>query len=162
RVVAQLTKLSTADTPLGRWTNWSLNPIFPVLANELTGYLSAHRQNDSDYQVGDDLVVSVPEDKYDPTFRFFLAGPGNTKKELPVEATSDHGQLVAKLPQVANSGIIQLQLQPREGEPERRAYAFNVPVGEGDLHVVSRDDLDRQLTGVNYQLHDAADMTIDE
>ena len=44
RVVAQLTKLSSGDTPLGRWTNWSLNPAFPVLANELVGYLSASRQ----------------------------------------------------------------------------------------------------------------------
>ena len=40
RVIAQLTKLSTGDTPLGRWTNWSLNPAFPVLANELVSYLA--------------------------------------------------------------------------------------------------------------------------
>jgi aerotolerance regulator-like protein len=162
RVVAQLTKLSTADTPLGRWTNWSLNPVFPVLANELIGYLSASRKQDADFQIGDDLVVSVPESDYDPTFRFFVAGPGNVKKELPIEATSDHGQLVAKLPQIATSGIVQVQLQPREGEPERRAYAFNVPVGEGDLHIISRDDIEHQLAGVNYQLHDAADMAINE
>ena len=47
RVVAQLTKLSTGDTPLGRWTNWSLNPVFPVLANELVAYLSAGQKNDA-------------------------------------------------------------------------------------------------------------------
>ena len=41
RVVAQLTKLSSGDTPLGRWSNWSLNPAFPVLANELVSYLAA-------------------------------------------------------------------------------------------------------------------------
>ena len=40
RVVAQLTKLSSGDTPLGRWSNWSLNPAFPVLANELVSYLA--------------------------------------------------------------------------------------------------------------------------
>src|SRR5262249_35473481 len=134
----------------------------PVLANELVGYLSAGRQKDSDFQIGDDLVVSVPEAQFEPTIRFITHGPGTTKSELPVEATSDHGQLVANLPQVAASGIVQVQLQPREGETQSRAYAFNVPVGEGDLHVVSRDELDHQLAGVNYQLHDAADMTIDE
>ena len=47
RVVAQLTKLSSGDTPLGRWTNWSLNPAFPVLANELVSYLAATRQDRS-------------------------------------------------------------------------------------------------------------------
>ena len=36
------------------------------------------------------------------------------------------------------------------------------PSGEGDLALTHRDDLDRQLAGVKYELHDAADMAIDE
>ena len=47
-----------------------------------------------------------------------------------------------------------------EGPPERRAYAFNVPPGEGDLHVTSREELVQQLAGVDFQMHDAADMSI--
>src|SRR4051794_35114179 len=72
RVVAQLTKLSSGDTPLGKWSNWSLNPAFPVLANELTSYLAASRQVDPLQLIGDDLVISVPDGKYDPHFRFTL------------------------------------------------------------------------------------------
>ena len=53
-------------------------------------------------------------------------------------------------------------MQPLEGPPERRAFAFNVPAGEGDLHVTSRDDLTQQLAGVDFQLHDAADMSINQ
>ena len=48
------------------------------------------------------------------------------------------------------SGIYEVQLQPKEGPPERRAYAFNVPVGEGDLHIVSREDLTQQFAGVDF------------
>jgi hypothetical protein len=165
RVVAQLTKLSTGDTPLGKWTNWSLNPVFPVLANELVAYLSAGQPNSSLQLVGDDLVVRVPQDKFDPAMRFILpsdtSAGATARPELPMDATAAGGELVAKLENVAASGIYEVQLQPLEGPPERRAFAFNVPVGEGDLHVTSREDLSRGLAGVEYQLHDAADMSID-
>jgi hypothetical protein len=162
RVVAQLTRLSTGDTPLGRWSNWSLNPVFPVLANELVGFLSANRRSDAVYQVGDDLVVSVPEAQYEPTFRFFIPGSGAAKTQIAIDATSARGLLTAKLPHVANSGVYEVQLQPHEGAPERRAFAVNVPAGEGDLQTVEREDLTRQLAGVAYQFHDASDMAIDQ
>jgi hypothetical protein len=162
RVVAQLTKLSTGNTPLGRWTNWSLNPVFPVLANELVAYLAAGQQNSSIQLVGDDLVVRVPEEKYDPAFRFLLPGDGTARPELPIDATADAGQLTAKLENVRTSGIYEVQLQPSEGPPERRVFAFNVPSGEGDLHITSREDLTQQLAGVDFQLHDAAAMSIDQ
>lgn len=160
RVVAQLTKLSTGDTPLGRWTNWSVNPIFPLLANELVAYLSAGQPNDALRLVGDDLLIRAPQDKYDPEVRFSLPEDGHARPELAVEGVLENGQWTARLPNVAASGNYEAQMQPLEGPPERRAFAFNVAVGEGDLHVVSRTDLQRQLTGVDYQLHDAADLSI--
>jgi hypothetical protein len=162
RVVAQLTRLSTGDTPLGRWTNWSLNPVFPVLANELVGYLSANRKSDSVNQIGDDLVVSVPDSQYEPTIRFFVPGTGETKTLVAIDATSEHGLLTAKLSHVVTSGVYEVQLQPKEGSPERRAFAVNVPVGEGDLQTIEREELTRQLAGVTYQFHDASDMAIDQ
>lgn len=162
RVVAQLTKLSTGDTPLGRWTNWSLNPIFPVLANELVAYLSAGQQNDSVHLVGDDLVVRVPEADYDSSFHFLLPGEGGARPEVPVDATLEKGRLTARLENVPTSGVYEVQLQTADGPPERRAFAFNVPVGEGDLHVVGREDLTRQLAGVQFELHDAGDMSVNQ
>ena len=42
---------------------------------------------------------------------------------------------------MATSGIYEVQLQPHDGAPERRAFAVNVPVGEGDLQTVDREDL---------------------
>ena len=97
RVVAQLTKLSTGDTPLGRWTNWSLNPIFPVLANELVAYLAAGQQNDS-----------APTRRRRPgrsrarrrstirRFASYLPGDGTTRPEVPIDATLENGQLTAQ------------------------------------------------------------------
>ncbi|HJQ82005.1 MAG TPA: BatA domain-containing protein [Lacipirellulaceae bacterium] len=168
RVVAQLSKLSSGDTPQGRWTNWSLNPAFPVLANELVSYLSAGRVKDPNYDVGDDLVVSLEEGKYEPTIRFFLPGDGASgavgpsRAEVPVDATSTGGQLSAQLEAVAASGIYEAQLQPLDRDVEERQFAVNVPTGEGDLAIMHREEFARQLSGVDFQLHDAADMTLDD
>ncbi len=166
RVVAQLTKLSSGDTPLGRWSNWSLNPAFPVLANELVSYLAATKQVDPLHRVGDDLVVSVEEGKYEPTFRFSLPADrvGDalpTRAEVPVDATPAGGRLTAKLEDVSVSGVYQAQLVSMESRVENRTFAVNVPVGEGDLAITPRPELTCQLAGVDFQLHDAADMALD-
>ena len=80
RVVAQLTKLSTGDTPLGRWTNWSLNPIFPVLANELVAYLAAGQQNDAGSTASATTwSFACRRRSTIPTFRFLLPGDGTAR-----------------------------------------------------------------------------------
>jgi hypothetical protein len=168
RVVAQLTKLSSGETPLGRWSNWSVNRAFPVLANELMSYLAATRRNDPLHQIGDDLLVAIEEGKYEPTVRFVLpdehptgGAPRQSRAELPVNAMPADGRLLAKLEDVAVSGIYEVQLQPAQGDLETRAFAVNVPPGEGDLAVAQRADLTRQLAGVDFQMHDAAEMALD-
>lgn len=165
RVVAQLTKLSSADTPLGKWSNWSLNPAFPVLANELAGYLATTQDIDPLVRVGDDLMVNVDEGAFEPTIRFLLplekgSGPEGARAAVPVDATPKDGRLTAKLDDVAMSGVYRVELQPIEGEPAHREYAVNVSPGEGDLAIEPREGLTRQLAGVNFELHDAADMAL--
>jgi hypothetical protein len=168
RVIAQLTRLSSGGTPLGQWSNWSLNPAFPVLANELVSYLAIAREFDPLYEVGDDLTVSVEEGQYEPTFRFAIPGDDSgggssppPRGEESIEATPGGGRLSAKLDDVAASGIYELQLQPIQGEVESREYAVNVPVGEGDLAITTRSELDQAFAGVELQIHDAAEMALD-
>ncbi len=180
RVVAQLTKLSSGDTPLGRWTNWSLNPAFPVLANELTSYLAAARQIDPLYQVGDDLTVTVDDGKYDPHIHFTLpTKPASTpdgtasaggsparnrvtasRPEVQIDATAAADRLTAKLEHVNTAGIYEVQLQPTTGPIEHRMFAVNVPTGEGDLALTPTPEIARQLAGIDYQMHDAKDMAL--
>ena len=163
RVIAQLTKLSSGNTPLGRWTNWSLNPAFPVLANELMNYLAAGSNTDALYHVGEDLIVVAPEADYEPAVRIVMPGESAERPELQLDATSKGGQLVATLPEVAISGVYHAHLQSRAGGVERRDFAFNVVAeGEGDLELVRREQLTSQLAGLNVQLHDASDMAVDD
>jgi hypothetical protein len=176
RIIAQLTKLSSGETRLGRWTNWSLNPAFPVLANELVSYLAVAHDDDPLLVVGDDLVVSAEEGKYESRFRILLPGKSSSgeaagatgksgglassRQEISVEATAANNQLTAKLENLAESGIYEAQLQPLSGTLERRDFAVNAPIGEGDLELTPSTELTRQLAGVDYEMHDAADMAL--
>jgi hypothetical protein len=171
RVVAHLTKLSSSDTPQGHWSNWGVNPAFPVLANEFVSYLAATLQVDPLYRVGDNLALSVEDGKYDSKMRVNLPeeaasdngapGRGPSRSEVTIDATSNRGQLRAQLESVATSGIYEARLQPLAGGVERRDFAVNVPIGEGDLALTNGPVLSRQLAGIDYQLHDAAEMALD-
>ncbi|MGI9429729.1 MAG: BatA domain-containing protein, partial [Bythopirellula sp.] len=66
RVVVQLSKLSPQKSELGSWSNWSLNPVFPVYANELIGYLSSSRRQLEQREVGAELALELPEADYQP------------------------------------------------------------------------------------------------
>jgi hypothetical protein len=84
-----------------------------------------------------------------------------SRPEITVEATSADHRLTARLDNLSESGIYEVQLQPTSGTLERRDFAVNPPDGEGDLAITPSPDLTRQLAGVDYQLHDAADMALD-
>ena len=159
RVVTQTIKLSPKTTQLGSWSNWSLNPVFPVYANELVGYLSASRRQFESHTVGDDLNFELAEEQYEPEIRKRL--PRSLEGEESVlTPQAVEGRYVVEAGRSETSGIWQFDLQPREGDPERRLTAVNVADGEGDLHYLDRGDLEQRLRGIDYQFSLASQMTV--
>jgi hypothetical protein len=157
-VVAQLTKLSSEPTPLGSWTNWGVNPAFPVWANELIGYLSSFREPHELRTVGEELAVSVPEDDFQPTFRFLTPIGEEEVAEVLVQATPSAGTLTGILSDTARSGIYEAELETKQGVKERQVFAVNVEPGEGDLEVLNRRELAGRLGNVPYEFYYASEM----
>ena len=152
-------------------------------AGERTGQLPRRRTTKStrSTDVGDDLVVSVEEGKYEPHFRFVLPGKPASDKSTAGESNTDEAasatrqRLAPKSPSkppppttssrqnsktLTTAAVYEAQLQPLNGPLEHRDFAVNVPTGEGDLALTPATDLTRQLAGVDYQMHDAADMAL--
>jgi hypothetical protein len=126
-------------------------------------YLATGASSDQLRLVGDDLVVSVPENEYEPSVRIVMPGEGAARNEWTSDASLVDNKLVAKLPDIGTSGVYQVELTRREGGVERRVSAFNVVTrGEGDLHLVSSDEIKRRLADVPVELHDADDLVVDE
>jgi hypothetical protein len=153
-VIAQLSKLSPDRTDLGAWTNWSLNPAFPVFANELVGTLSAARRSFEARVVGEPLDLTFAEAQFLPTVQI-VPPAGTGRPPYAAEATLDQGELKLDTPTDFTSGIWQFDLSPREPEaatqPANTLVAVNLSVGEGDLHRLGGGELETRLEGIDFQ-----------
>ncbi|NOZ40033.1 MAG: hypothetical protein GXP24_07395 [Planctomycetes bacterium] len=157
-VVVQLSKLSPKSTDLGSWGNWSLNPVFPVYANELVGYLSASRRQFEQREVGSELVIKFSEADYEPEAEIRMPRSKGSRT-MTVTPQVDEGQYLVDAGRSDVSGIWEFELRPREGNIEQRLLAVNVPLGEGDLHHLDREGLAQQLQGVDYEFTLSSQMT---
>lgn len=158
RVVLQLTKLSPKSTVLGDWSNWSVNPVFPVYANELIGYLSASRRQLKQHEVGAALALEFPEADYEPEAEIRMPRTKGSET-LSVTPQVKEGLYVVNAGRSSVSGVWEFELRPRDGSVERRLLAVNVPTGEGDLHYLDREGLARRLQGIDYEFSLASQMT---
>jgi hypothetical protein len=158
RVIAGLVKLSPKETQLGAWSNLSLNPAFPVLANELVGYLSAATRRFEDRSVEEPLRLAVEESEFQPQVRVQAPQAADRESASIVPEAKD-GKFVIEAPGLPHSGAWTFELTTRDGKPVSRLVAVNVPAGEGDLHLASRDQVDEALRGIEYELTLASQFT---
>lgn len=158
RVVVELCKLSPKPTELGAWSNLSLNPVFPVFANELIGYLSAAQRRYDVRGVDVPVTLTAEESRYLPEVR--VRAPGAADRDaVAVTPDSKDGQYLITAPGQVRSGVWEFQLTTREGKPETRYVAVNVPAAEGDLHLLTREELAERLRGVDYEYSQASQFT---
>ncbi len=158
RVVTQYVKLSAQPTELGSWSNWCLNPVFPVYANELIGYLSASRRQFESRAVGEELRLELAEIDYEPEVRVRMPRT-HEGEEIVLTPQAEEGKYLVDAGRSEVSGVWQFDLQPREGDLERRLLAVNVATGEGDLHYFDREGLAQRLKGIDYEFSLSSQMT---
>jgi hypothetical protein len=156
RVIVQLAKLSPKTTSLGVWSNWSLNPVFPVVANELAGYLTATQRTSDVQDVDSELRFSLPEEDYEPEVQVHT--PGRTEEMTLTPQTAD-GKYLIDAGRAPVSGVWQFGLQPRQNAPASHLVAVNVANGEGDLHHLDSAALKRELSGIDYRFSRAAEIS---
>ncbi|MCA9233862.1 MAG: BatA domain-containing protein [Planctomycetales bacterium] len=161
RVIVQLTKLSPQPTQLGVWNNWSLNPVFPVLVNELVGYLSASRDAGEAHVSGLPLTLELPEEEFEPEFE--VTPPRATAaRSFAVAAETRDGRHVGELSKPADCGVWKVELRTRDGKEVLRYLAVNPPRGEGDLHFLDRTEIAERLPGVDYEFMQSSELGGDD
>ena len=161
RVILHLAKLSPKDAQLGQWTNWSLNPVFPIYANELIGLLSASRRDTLPTMVGDALVLELAEEEYKPELR--IVPPRSSVEEgETVFPKAEDGRYAIDAGAGENSGIWSFQLSPREDAPSDQLVAVNVDTEESDLDFLDRTQLARELRGIDYEFSLANNVSLEE
>jgi hypothetical protein len=156
RVMLHLSKLSPKSTSLGVWSNWSLNPVFPVVANELAGYLTATQRIADVEEVGSELRFAIPEEDYEPEVQVHT--PGRAEQLTLTPQTAD-GDYIVEAGRAPVSGVWQFGLQPRQDAPASHLVAVNVAEGEGDLHHLDRAAIRQEFSELDYQFSMAAEIS---
>lgn len=158
RVIAFLTKASPEQTSHGSWNNWGNNPAFPVVMNELAGYLAAHWRDEPIRIVGEPIDIVLDESEYVPDLKLILPA-ADSSEVLPLDAAPAENALHARLPFTRRSGIYTVELNRLDDRQETRQFAMNVPNGEGDLARVAPSQMEPRLLGVRYSYHLATEFT---
>jgi hypothetical protein len=162
QVVAQLCRVSPLPSALGAWSNLSLNPAFPVYANELIGKLSAARRMAAGQSTSEPLAATAPLADY---LASAAVRPPTTASQpaATIDAQSDGDAWRIEIPAPLASGIWETTWTPRGAEtlegattapparPLRQLTAVNVDPSEGDLRFLDEEQLREALRGVDWQ-----------
>ncbi|HZZ30273.1 MAG TPA: BatA domain-containing protein [Pirellulales bacterium] len=144
------------------WNNWGRdNPSYVVAMQELQSYLAAGKQNDPSRQVGVPLEIAVDTQKYQPQVEFLTPAEGTADRVVVKAETQGDGPAKAVLADTDTSGIYEVQLTANDNSQEVTEVAYNVDAAEGDLNVVSQEQLAAELSDVSYEFHRANDLYFD-
>ncbi len=146
RIIAQYTRVANTPGTLGSWSNLSLNPAFPVLANEMFAWLSAGKRPDRSLVVGDGIVQVIDQGEFTGTGR--LVGVSDNLAFDTTLAANDVGESLAVVsPPLADPGLYELQLARTAGGDETLVWSVNPNSAEGDLRLPQSSTLKQKLAG---------------
>ncbi len=149
-------------TAAPQWNNWARdNPSYVITMLELESYLSSTRQADLSRLVGTPLEIPVDTQKYSEQVQFVTPAEGTADriviKAEPIQGSSP----IAKFDNTATSGVYEVVLTQSDNTESLLAFAYNVDPAEGDLAIVSEQQLAAELPDVAYEFHRAADLYFD-
>ena len=147
------------------WHNWTSDPSYLLIMQDLVRYMASGRQSSGLLRVGEPIRQSVDLTQHELDVK--LTGPRELKADLqaaaPVPETSNSGQSSSAEPtlwqvehQAAAQGFYELTLTRRDGGNDTLLFAANVDPAEGDLKRVDRPALERSLAGSNVRIVSAS------
>jgi hypothetical protein len=144
------------------WTNWTSDPSYLIVMQELVRYMSGDRGDEGLLRVGE--PIRQPLDLTVHELDASLAGPKELKANLQAAAPEGaDGETAPETiwrlehPQTEAQGFYDVALRRRDGGGEDHVlFAANVDATEGDLKRVDRQAMERDLAETNVKILDAA------
>lgn len=161
--------LSMAIPADADWTNWTSDPSYLIVMQELVKYMSGDRGEAGLLTVGQPL--REPLDLTVHELDASLTGPSERKANVQAvapatapagESGSDDGAAASETvwrleyPDTGDQGFYDLALTRREGGEDHVLFAANVDPSEGDLKRVDRSAMEKELADTNVKIIDAA------
>jgi hypothetical protein len=137
------------------WHNWTSDPSFLLIMQDLVRYLAANRGGGGAIRVGEPIRQPVDLTQYE--LDAALSGPHDVKVNLQAAApaatdATESTTWQVEYPAAAWQGFYELKLARRDGGSDAVLFAANVDPAEGDLKRSNRQALFRELAGTNVKL----------
>ena len=104
------------------------------------------------------IKLTLPEAEFQPEVKIRAPGISESSAESIVAAAKD-GVYEITAPGKPRSGVWRFELTTRDGKPQTRYVAVNVPNGEGRLALIDREEIAKRLRGVEYRYSLATDFS---
>lgn len=142
------------------WHNWTSDPSYLLVMQDLVRYLAAGRGNRGSLVVGEPVRQPVDLTQYELDAK--LTGPREMQANLQAAAPEDGGAASERAaiwqveyPATA-AGFYEIGMKRRDGGADAMLFAANVDPSEGNLKRADRRQLERELAGTNVQIISAA------
>ena len=149
--------LTTAST---EWNNLASTFLGVIALQDMHAYLTTDRFAQPAHQVGQPLKIDLDKNKYTAEVQFTRPDKKTPQREslraIPVAGSE---MMQATLNKTDERGVYEAKLAPAEGPAETRLFAVNIPSGEGDLAILSSNELQTALADVPAVIHEASDFS---
>ncbi|MEX2187759.1 MAG: BatA and WFA domain-containing protein [Pirellulales bacterium] len=149
------------------WSDWAGSLTFPILLQELQGYLTAGQAAQFGGATGELLELPLDANRYAADTLVTLRTPYDatspwSKIERKAEP-ADGGALAARFAardrrETGRIGIYEASYADKSGSSQVRREARNAAASEGDLTALDARDVAEQLGGVDFVYHGYAEL----
>ena len=148
------------------WNDWAraIDGSYVVTLLELVQYTSRRDSSRLWFATGEDLVLSLPPDEYEPgaVFRSPIFPDEPAVEARLRESTAALGEpIVLEGPAATRLGLYMAELTRRTGSVEVRPLAVNLAAGESDLAVAPARELGAALGEIPHEYVQAADAFVE-
>lgn len=161
RAVAVLTTAGRA------WSDWAGTLTFPILLQELQGYLTAGKTREPDAAAGTPIDVRLDANRHLAETVVSLRTPYDATSPLAKlerrAEPDDAGALVARFGardrrETGRIGVYESRWADKDGTPSVRRDVRNAPREESDLAALDARSIAEQLKGIEHVYHGYAEL----
>ncbi|MBD3673772.1 MAG: BatA domain-containing protein [Planctomycetaceae bacterium] len=144
-------KIITTLTSAGNaWNDWSTNPSFVIFQLELQKYLAKRYEKQHSEEVGTPIELAVDAARYSQELEIISPNEQTaqlqmTREEVDADDDSEDFVWKANFTDTNDAGVYRVTLFDNDQLPEERWIAYNPPVTESSLKLLSKDDLEDRV-----------------
>lgn len=142
------------------WTNWTSDPSYILIVQELVRHLSQGDAGEGVLRVGEPLrqVIDLTEASLDA--ELLMPGPKKVNLQASQLPGAEVNKWVLEQPALEKQGFYELKLSGRDGKKELVLFSANVDPSEGDLHRANLDEMKKELKDAQVQIVSGANTSL--